>query len=799
MWETCPQPGPPPLRHSASFSCLPRGLRDPRPHRARTATLPTATVDTDYGFVRHPRTHHAHRYDSVPEEDLLDTPKKDTNHSFREVLVKKSASILSPTQWWTPRRRARGKDCDRPEVQRRWRSLGALLKTSTTAIQPPQPASPHAQSFYLLDDFLGPPKPRRSGGANTTSSSDSLELSSPVPPPVPPPPPPLRLLGYKQPCECCRCRRQRERLVLADWMSPGSITLSKDVLARPSHKPHQPVPSKLRNGMLTRNGPELPSLKGPQSKSCQKTSLKKSLTDFSTTTPTHQLQKSQKSASKKSLVDASTDSPTRHPQKSRKDSTSPTLHHPPAFPHLNNNSVNTRTSLNNNYTTSGSVAEYYRRAGLREGYDPFGRKLPLTPAEALKYYGNRLTEYERTEISNYPEIWYLGLDSCKIHGDKSLSQNGGYDDENGSYNKILFDHLCYRYEIMEVIGKGSFGQVIKALDHKTNQFVAIKIIRNKRRFHHQALVEVRILEHLRRKDTDGSHNVIHMLEYFYFRNHLCISFELMNLNLYELIKKNYYDGFSLSLIRKFAVSLVQCLQLLHRENIIHCDLKPENVLLRHGGSTSIKVIDFGSSCYSHQRVYTYIQSRFYRSPEVILGLPYGTAIDMWSLGCILAELYTGYPLFPGENEVEQLACIMEVLGLPPEDVTMNASRRRLFFDSKGLPRCTTNSKGRKRIPGFKTLASITKCDDKIFVDFLSRCLHWDPKKRMSPDEALRHEFLRDWININPSHVLADYLKSPTSLQSSPNSIYHLLRKRNTAQTNGDPNLTDSGTFLPPIL
>lgn len=218
MWETCPQPGPPPLRHSASFSCLPRGLRDPRPHRARTATLPTATVDTDYGFVRHPRTHHAHRYDSVPEEDLLDTPKKDTNHSFREVLVKKSASILSPTQWWTPRRRARGKDCDRPEVQRRWRSLGALLKTSTTAIQPPQPASPHAQSFYLLDDFLGPPKPRRSGGANTTSSSDSLELSSPVPPPVPPPPPPLRLLGYKQPCECCRCRRQRERLVLADWM-----------------------------------------------------------------------------------------------------------------------------------------------------------------------------------------------------------------------------------------------------------------------------------------------------------------------------------------------------------------------------------------------------------------------------------------------------------------------------------------------------------------------------------------------------------------------------------------------------
>lgn len=93
--------------------------------------------------------------------------------------------------------------------------------------------------------------------------------------------------------------------------------------------------------------------------------------------------------------------------------------------------------------------------------------------------------------------------------------------------QVLHDHICYRYEILEVIGKGSFGQVIKALDHMTNKQVAIKIIRNKKRFHHQALVEVRILDHLRKKDKDCNHNVIHMLEYFYFRNHLCISFELL--------------------------------------------------------------------------------------------------------------------------------------------------------------------------------------------------------------------------------------------------------------------------------
>lgn len=93
--------------------------------------------------------------------------------------------------------------------------------------------------------------------------------------------------------------------------------------------------------------------------------------------------------------------------------------------------------------------------------------------------------------------------------------------------QIEHDHIAFRYEILEVIGKGSFGQVIRALDHKTNTHVAIKIIRNKKRFLNQAVVELNILDELREKDADGSHNVIHMLDYTYFRRHLCITFELM--------------------------------------------------------------------------------------------------------------------------------------------------------------------------------------------------------------------------------------------------------------------------------
>ena len=97
-----------------------------------------------------------------------------------------------------------------------------------------------------------------------------------------------------------------------------------------------------------------------------------------------------------------------------------------------------------------------------------------------------------------------------------------------------------------------------------------------------------------------------------------------------------------------------------------------------------QVIDFGSSCYEHQRVYTYIQSRFYRAPEVILGARYGMPIDMWSLGCILAELLTGYPLLPGEDEADQLSCIIELLGMPPQKLLDQSKRAKNFISSKGL-------------------------------------------------------------------------------------------------------------------
>ncbi|KAF3010026.1 hypothetical protein E8E13_011458 [Curvularia kusanoi] len=365
----------------------------------------------------------------------------------------------------------------------------------------------------------------------------------------------------------------------------------------------------------------------------------------------------------------------------------------------------------------------------------------VTPAQALQMVN--LNIFERGEIIDYKEVYFCGTKNAKKHvGDlNAQTANFGYDDDRGDYNIVFGDHLAYRYEVVDLLGKGSFGQVVRCVDHKTGGLVAIKIIRNKKRFHQQALIEVNILQKLREWDPENKHSMINFTQSFYFRGHLCISTELLGMNLYEFIKAHEFKGFSTRLIRRFCKQMLASLVLLKTQRVIHCDLKPENILLAHPLHSEIKVIDFGSSCFENEKVYTYIQSRFYRSPEVILGMSYGLPIDMWSLGCILAELLTGYPIFPGENEQEQLACIMEIFGPPEKHLIEKSSRKKLFFDSLGKPRVTVSTKGRRRRPSSKTLQQALKCDDEAFLDFIARCLRWDPERRMRPDEAMQHEFI----------------------------------------------------------
>ncbi|XP_042870088.1 dual specificity tyrosine-phosphorylation-regulated kinase 2-like [Penaeus japonicus] len=233
-------------------------------------------------------------------------------------------------------------------------------------------------------------------------------------------------------------------------------------------------------------------------------------------------------------------------------------------------------------------------SSLKNGSTRQPKTYVATPEQVMKYYMNKLTPYEHKEIFNYPQIYFIGANAKKRpgiigSGNQAISSNYGYDDHQGSYAHIPHDHIQYRYEVLKVIGKGSFGQVVKAYDHKSHLHVALKIVRNEKRFHRQAQEEIRILEHLRKQDKDNTMNIIHMFDHFTFRSHTCITFELLSINLYELIKKNKFMGFSLQLVRKFAHSLLLCLDALYKNKIIHCDMKPENVLLKQQGRSGIKV------------------------------------------------------------------------------------------------------------------------------------------------------------------------------------------------------------------
>ncbi|KAL7549538.1 hypothetical protein ACHAWF_012804 [Thalassiosira exigua] len=267
-------------------------------------------------------------------------------------------------------------------------------------------------------------------------------------------------------------------------------------------------------------------------------------------------------------------------------------------------------------------------------------------------------------------------------------QNNGWDDENYDYiltpNELVHDG---RYRLQRRIGKGSFGQVVKAVDVQTQREVAIKIIKSRRPFLLQARTEIGLLTHLNENDPQDQHNVVRLLTTFVHRNHQCLVFEMLSLNLYELLKNTHFAGVSLNLIRKFAKQILKGLAYLARPDvdIIHCDLKPENILLRHPKRSGIKVIDFGSSCRSSQRMYSYIQSRFYRSPEVMLGLPYGVAIDVWSLGCILVEMHTGEPLFSGTDQFDQMQKIVAVSQVFARLLLLEADEhhRVQFFEQRG--------------------------------------------------------------------------------------------------------------------
>ncbi|CAM0944898.1 unnamed protein product [Alopecurus aequalis] len=343
-----------------------------------------------------------------------------------------------------------------------------------------------------------------------------------------------------------------------------------------------------------------------------------------------------------------------------------------------------------------------------------------------------------------------------------------------------------RYIVQEMLGQGTFGQVAKCWDAETNSYVAVKVIKNQPAFYQQAIMEVSLLSMLNdRFDPDDQHHIVRMLDFFPWKNHLCIAFEMLGHNLYELLKKNSLRGLQLKYVRTFSRQILDALVVMKGAGIIHCDLKPENILITPNvkSAAGVKVIDFGSACMEGKTIYSYIQSRYYRSPEVLLGYPYTTAIDMWSFGCIVAELYVGLPLFPGASEYDVLSRMIEIIGgQPPDDLLREAKNTRKFFKHVGsiypgngahdglgsayriLTEDEVEARDSKKPKVGKwyfprgrldrlifaypwknlnegDLPAAEKADCLALVDFLRGLVEFDPNKRWSPLQASYHPFI----------------------------------------------------------
>nr|XP_060628574.1 homeodomain-interacting protein kinase 1 isoform X4 [Anolis sagrei ordinatus] len=346
----------------------------------------------------------------------------------------------------------------------------------------------------------------------------------------------------------------------------------------------------------------------------------------------------------------------------------------------------------------------------------------------------------------------------------------------GDYQLVQHEILCSMtnsYEVLEFLGRGTFGQVAKCWKRSTKEIVAIKILKNHPSYARQGQIEVSILSRLSSENAD-EYNFVRSYECFQHKNHTCLVFEMLEQNLYDFLKQNKFSPLPLKYIRPILQQVATALMKLKSLGLIHADLKPENIMLVDPVRQPyrVKVIDFGSASHVSKAVCsTYLQSRYYRAPEIILGLPFCEAIDMWSLGCVIAELFLGWPLYPGASEYDQIRYISQTQGLPAEYLLSAGTKTSRFFNrdpNLGYPlwRLKTpeeheletgikSKEARKYIfnclddmaqvnmstdlEGTDMLAE--KADRREYIDLLKKMLTIDADKRVTPLKTLNHPFV----------------------------------------------------------
>uniref|UniRef100_A0A3P9HQI0 Protein kinase domain-containing protein n=1 Tax=Oryzias latipes TaxID=8090 RepID=A0A3P9HQI0_ORYLA len=323
--------------------------------------------------------------------------------------------------------------------------------------------------------------------------------------------------------------------------------------------------------------------------------------------------------------------------------------------------------------------------------------------------------------------------------------SAGSADEQSSDFSLNSSDSCEKpgiYKVQEFLGQGSFGKVAKCTKLGSPEMYAIKIITNvqegKEEFESMKLIQV--------LDPDENH-LMKMYECFSFQNVICLVYEILEESLVDFLIKNECKATPLTYVRAIAQQMFQALKALKSIGVVHCDIKLDNIMFADKNSLKFKLIDFGLAVESKELpIGTKIQATPFRAPEVILGLPLDESIDMWALGVNLATVYRGNFAFPDDYDYETIRAMVQIFGLPEEELLSTGLYTQDYF---------TWDSG---VNGWRLLTFDMYDDDdhKAFIDLLKRMLEVNPQCRITPSQALEHDF------ITMKHLAGKNLDTPHS-------------------------------------
>ncbi|KAH3904513.1 hypothetical protein HBI56_222250 [Parastagonospora nodorum] len=349
--------------------------------------------------------------------------------------------------------------------------------------------------------------------------------------------------------------------------------------------------------------------------------------------------------------------------------------------------------------------------------------------------------------------------------------------ENDSSIAVPGADLTERYEIKKMLGEGAFGKVFQAYDRTEKTPCAIKVIRSVPEDEDAIRNELEVLQTLASNDKHNTYQCIHMRDYFHFRNHTCIVTDLYGKSMFAFQESNSFVPFPALHIQEFSRQLFTSVAFLHDLRIVHADLKPDNILLVNDNyemfpyngtvqpssatadcsvttrkvlhDTEIRIIDFGSAfCYDSHNPDIFTPQ--YRSPEHILNVDWSFPHDIWSIGCILVELWTGKCLFETEDDLVHLAMMETMWGKELDRELIDQATRYLKDDKLNYAK---ESKG--SLNGMKKLCDLVPAQtdvDREFLSLLERIFVCNPKKRITAQQALQHPWFR--VSLTDNGIIA---------------------------------------------